>query len=46
MPPRLSALNVKIDFTGDTEAAFAVALDRLSAALGLDVARHRESARV
>ena len=46
MPPQLSALNVKIDFTGDAEAAFAAALDALSAALDLDVAWHRESARL
>jgi hypothetical protein len=46
VPPQLSALNVRIDFTGDAEAAFAAALDALCAALDLDVAWHRESARL
>ena len=41
-PPSTS----KIDFTDDGEAAFAAALDRLAAALDLDVAWHRESARL
>ena len=46
VPPRLSAINVKIDFTDDSEAAFAAALDLLCAALDLDVAWHRESVRL
>ena len=45
-PPRLSALNVKIDFTGDSGEAFAAALDQLCAALDLDVAWHRENRRL
>ena len=45
-PPRLSALNVKIDFTGDSGEAFAAALDHLCAALDLDVAWHRENRRL
>ena len=45
-PPRLSALNVKIDFTDDGEVAFAAALAQLTAALDLDVAWHRESRRL
>ena len=45
-PPRLSALNVKIDFTGDSDEAFAAALDQLCAALDLDVAWHRENRRL
>ena len=45
-PPRLSALNMKIDFTGDSDAAFAAALDQLCAALDLDVAWHRENRRL
>jgi hypothetical protein len=43
LPPRLSTLNVKIDFTDDGDAAFGAALDRLCAALDLDVAWHRDS---
>ncbi len=45
-PPRLSALNVKIDFTSGGDEAFAAALDRLCAALDLDVAWHRENRRL
>ncbi len=45
-PPRLSALNVKIDFTSDSDAAFTAALDQLCAALDLDVAWHRENRRL
>ena len=45
-PPKLSALNVKIDFTGDGEGAFAAALGELCAALDLDVTWHRESRRL
>jgi hypothetical protein len=51
-PPRLKALNFKIDFTGADEAppadeaAFAAALDGLCAALDTDVAWHREAARL
>jgi hypothetical protein len=46
VPPQLSALNVRIDFTDDAEPTFAAALDALCAALDLDVAWHRESARL
>ena len=45
-PPRLSALNVKIDCVDDGEGAFAAALDQLCAALDRDVAWHRESRRL
>src|SRR5262249_32508926 len=45
-PPRLSALNVKINFLDDSDAAFDVALDQLCDALNLDVAWHRESSRL
>ena len=45
-PPRLSALNVKIDFSDDGEAALVAALAQLCAALDLDVAWHRESRRL
>ena len=46
LPPRLSTFNIKLDFTADGEAAFIAALDRLCAALTLDVAWHRESTRL
>ncbi len=45
-PPRLSAHNVKIDFTDDTEASFGSALKQLRAALGVDVVWYRESRRL
>ena len=45
-PPRLSALNVKIEFIDDGEAAFAAALHQLCSALDLNVAWHRESRRL
>jgi TIR domain len=45
-PPRLSALNVKIEFLDDSEEVFAAALDQLCAALDLDVAWHRENRRL
>jgi hypothetical protein len=43
-PPRLKALNFKINFTGP--GGFAAALDALSAALDTDVSWHREAARL
>ena len=43
-PPRLSALNVKLDFVADQ--AFSSALDQLCAALNLDIAWCRESRRL
>ena len=45
-PPRLSALNVKIEFLDDGDEAFAVALDQLCTVLDVDVAWHRECARL
>jgi hypothetical protein len=45
-PPRLKALNFKISFDGEGEAAFAAALDDLCTALDLDVAWYREAARL
>jgi len=41
-PPRLAALNVKLRFTDDSEAAFAASLASLSEALELDAAWWRE----
>lgn len=43
-PPRLSALNVKLSFV--EEAAFDVSLNALAAVLDVDVAWHREGARL
>lgn len=45
-PPRLSALNMKLNFFEEDEASFATALDQLCAVLDLDVAWHRESRRL
>lgn len=45
-PPRLSALNVKINFVDDCEDAFSKSLDQLCAALDLDVNWHREARRL
>jgi WD40 repeat protein len=46
LPPLLSARHIELDFTDDAEVPFAAAVDRLSSALDLDVAWHRESARL
>lgn len=46
LPPRLTALNIKIDFTDDGDEQFASSLDALASALRLDVAWHRECARL
>ena len=45
-PPRLSAHNVKIDFTDDAEASFESALKQLRAPLDVDVVWYRESRRL
>jgi formylglycine-generating enzyme required for sulfatase activity len=45
-PPRISALNVKLDFTDDREEMFSAALDQLCTALDLDVVWYRESRRL
>jgi formylglycine-generating enzyme required for sulfatase activity len=45
-PPRLSAHNVKLDFTGDEEAGFGSALKQLCAVLDVDVVWYRESRRL
>jgi hypothetical protein len=45
-PPRLSALNVKITFVSDQDAAFTASLDELCGALDLDVVWYRECRRV
>jgi hypothetical protein len=45
-PPRLAALNVKINFVDDAEVAFATALQQLCAALDVDVDWYRESRRL
>ncbi len=45
-PPRLSAINVKLDFTDDREAMFSAALDRLCIALDMDVVWYRENRRL
>jgi hypothetical protein len=45
-PPRLSALNVRLDFSEDRDEAFGVALDGLCKALHRNVAWYRENARL
>jgi tetratricopeptide (TPR) repeat protein len=45
-PPRLAALNVKINFAEDAGATFDGALDQLCAELDLDVSWHRECRRI
>ena len=45
-PPRLSAHNVKIDFTDDAEASFESALKLLRAPLDVDVVWYHESRRL
>jgi formylglycine-generating enzyme required for sulfatase activity len=45
-PPRLAALNIKIQFLEDSDPAFDVNLAELCAALDVDVDWHRESRRL
>jgi len=45
-PPRLAALNIKIQFLEDSDSAFDVNLAELCAALDVDVDWHRESRRL
>ncbi len=45
-PPRLAALNIKIQFLGDSNSDFDAHLAELCAALDLDVEWHRESKRL
>jgi formylglycine-generating enzyme required for sulfatase activity len=45
-PPRLSALNVKIAFLDDNEAAYELAISQLTDALDVDVSWHREMRRL
>jgi formylglycine-generating enzyme required for sulfatase activity len=45
-PPRLAALNIKIQFLDDSDASFAASLAELCAALDVDVVWHRESKRL
>lgn len=46
VPPRVAALNVKLDFTDDDATAFTLTLNQLCAALDTDVAWYRESRRL
>ena len=45
-PPRLSALNVGLDFSDDRDEAFGVAFNQLRASLDHDVTWYRESSRL
>ena len=44
-PPRLSSLNIKLDFTTDDEPSFTASLDDLCKVLDRNVAWHRENTR-
>ena len=44
-PPRLSSLNIKLDFTSDDEPSFTASLDNLCTVLDRNVAWHREHTR-